>query len=104
LAAAALCFAGEVQAQPQNAPQNPPQQGWTLCATEHGYCKVASPAYVRFGLEGSWLYRTVPQGIACTNQAFGADPAKGFLKRCETLVGPKPGPTLPELHPLSPSD
>ena len=98
----AMCvvgFASEAIAQQHT------EQDWIPCAIEHGYCHLTRPTYVRYGLAGKWVYRAVTVGgIACTNEAFGSDPAKGFQKGCEVLTGAKPEVIPPELYPMSPSE
>ena len=46
---------------------------------------------VRYGANGTFLYRTATDSIACTNAAFGSDPVPWIVKRCE--VGPSPAVT-----------
>jgi hypothetical protein len=64
--------------------------GFTWCATENGTCSTSSPTVVAFGA-GSYLYKTVAGGTACTASAFGGDPAQGVLKAC--YVAPSGGPS-----------
>jgi parallel beta-helix repeat protein len=66
---------------------------WTFCAVEGGYCPLATVdgdpvAYsgtreMRYGANGSYIYKTVTGGpIPCSNSYFG-DPAPGAAKVCE---------------------
>lgn len=76
---------------------------WRRCAVENGYCKVPRPANVRYGIGERWIYQTVRDGIECSNQAFGYDPARGYQKICEMQVTTPPSTIPPELYPASPS-
>jgi CspA family cold shock protein len=60
-----------------------PSPTWTLCANEGQTCTVPGTKQVRYGVNGTFLYRTVTDSIACTNAAFGGDPVRGVVKRCE---------------------
>lgn len=58
------------------------EDGWRDCAEEGQTCRVSGRAVVRYGAEGQWTTRTVFDGIACNNEAFG-DPAPQMRKRCQ---------------------
>ncbi|MGH6657993.1 MAG: family 43 glycosylhydrolase [Actinocrinis sp.] len=66
--------------------------GFTWCATESGTCSTPGSAatVVAFGA-GSYLYKTVTGGTACTASAFGGDPVEGVLKSC--YIAPSGGPS-----------
>jgi parallel beta-helix repeat protein len=54
---------------------------WTFCAREYGQCAFSGTKEVRYGANGSYFYRTLSNGTACTNDVFG-DPALGTWKEC----------------------
>ena len=56
---------------------------WTFCASEGGTCGFAGTQEVRYGANGSFVYRTLTGGTACTNGVFG-DPLYGTIKQCQT--------------------
>jgi hypothetical protein len=55
---------------------------WTTCAVEGGTCSVSGTHQVRYGASGYYSTRTVTGSIACTNAAFGGDPAYRQTKTC----------------------
>jgi len=55
---------------------------WTSCAAEGGTCSFTGTRQVRYGANGSYATRTVTGSIACTNAAFGGDPAYRQVKSC----------------------
>ena len=52
---------------------------WTFCAPEGGVCAFTGTTEVRYGANGSFVYRTLTDGTACTNEVFG-DPIYGTVK------------------------
>ena len=54
----------------------PPPSEWTVCATEGGVCAFTGTMEVRYGVNGAFVYRTLTDGTACTNEVFG-DPIYG---------------------------
>jgi CspA family cold shock protein len=56
---------------------------WTLCANEGQTCTSTGTKEVRYGANGTFVYRTVTGSIACSNAAFGGDPVPYVVKRCE---------------------
>jgi hypothetical protein len=56
---------------------------WTDCANEGQTCSVSGTREVRYGANGSYITKMVSGSVACTNQAFGRDPAYGFAKKCQ---------------------
>lgn len=61
----------------------------TLCANESGICTlpVGAVADVYYGVPGLFLLKhNVAGSVACTNQAFGSDPAVGQFKKCYYVV------------------
>jgi len=54
---------------------------WSVCAAEGGVCAFTGTQQVRYGGNGSYTYKTLSGGTACTNAVFG-DPAPGVAKQC----------------------
>jgi probable HAF family extracellular repeat protein len=54
---------------------------WTACALEDGTCTVPDTRLVRYGIDGSFAYRTATGAIPCTNAVFD-DPLPGVDKAC----------------------
>ncbi|MFI6096436.1 MGH1-like glycoside hydrolase domain-containing protein [Lentzea sp. NPDC051213] len=63
--------------------------GFTHCASESGQCVFSGTRNVAYGA-GSHTFKTATSSIACTNEAFGSDPAANLLKSC--YVAPLGGP------------
>lgn len=63
--------------------------GFTHCATEAGQCAFTGTRNVAYGA-GSYTFKTVTSSAACTNEAFGLDPAANLVKSC--YVAPLGGP------------
>lgn len=60
-----------------------PGGGWTECATEDGYCRFRGRRSVWYGADdGRHVVREFRDGVPCTNDAFGGDPAPRARKRC----------------------
>lgn len=58
---------------------------WSACAREGGSCRFSGPGMLRYGADGRYAYREARDGSACSNEAFGGDPAPGQRKQCELL-------------------
>ena len=58
---------------------------WSVCAAEGSSCAFAGTQEVRYGANGSYYYKTLTGGAACTNAVFG-DPVYGVRKDCS--LGP----------------
>jgi hypothetical protein len=56
--------------------------GWTTCAKEGGVCSVSGTHQVRYGISDHYVTKSVTGSIACTNKAFGSDPAYLHVKSC----------------------
>ena len=71
----------------------PPPTDWTFCASEGGVCAFTGTMEVRYGANGSFVYKTLTDGTACTNEVFG-DPIYGVVKFCDlrTASGSPPQP------------
>jgi hypothetical protein len=63
--------------------------GFTYCAGEGVQCSFSGTRSVAYGA-GSYTFKTVNSATACTNDAFGVDPAANILKSC--YVAPLGGP------------
>jgi hypothetical protein len=74
---------------------------WTLCATENGTCSVQGTRQVRFGANGSFVTKTITGSIACTNVAFGSDPAQGVVKSCSYGAATEPATPTPTPTPAT---
>ena len=84
----------------------PTPTGWTVCASEGGYCNVSGSAQVRYGTADKYFVKTVSGAVACTNATFG-DPAPNYGKSCSiggTDTG-TPSPTNPTgpITPVTPA-
>ena len=56
---------------------------WVECAREGGFCRFNGRRAVWYGAEdGRHVVREFRDGVACTNEAFGTDPARREYKRC----------------------
>ncbi|WP_433385949.1 alpha-L-rhamnosidase C-terminal domain-containing protein [Micromonospora sp. KLBMP9576] len=64
--------------------------GFTRCAAENAQCSFSGTRVVAYGA-GTYTYRTVTDGTACTSTAFNADPAANLVKSC--YVAPLGGPS-----------
>jgi hypothetical protein len=74
--------------------------GWSVCANEGGTCAFTGTQQVQYGANGSYAYRTLTGGTACTNSVFG-DPAPGFAKQC--AIGATTSTALPPPSSPAPS-
>jgi hypothetical protein len=52
------------------------------CAGEGGICALPGRQTVAYGANGSYVYKVLDPGAACTTQTFGTDPISGVLKAC----------------------
>ena len=70
---------------------------WSVCASEGGLCAFSGTQQVRYGANGSYVYRSLSDGIFCSNSVFG-DPAPGAVKQCSIgrdSVGAAAAPASP---------
>ena len=90
-----------------------PTSDWTFCAAERDVCAFTGTEEVRYGANGSYFYKSLTGGTACTNSVFG-DPIFGTAKHCAlrmtaasnvltfTISAPaNPVPALTSLAPTS---
>ena len=59
-----------------------PDGGWDYCASEGGTCSFSGPGEVRYGVKGKFVARRAINGMPCSVEAFGSDPAFGQSKHC----------------------
>ena len=52
------------------------------CAREGGRCEFDGWRTVKYGANGAFVKQTFRNGVACSNDAFGRDPAPGVPKQC----------------------
>lgn len=57
------------------------QGNWQYCANEGQFCGFSGARQVRYGANGSYYFRTVSNGVTCSNSFFG-DPIFGTVKQC----------------------
>ena len=57
---------------------------YTACANEGSACNFTGTREVIYGTTTKWHRRIVTNGINCTNDQWGADPAPGDGKKCYT--------------------
>lgn len=95
---------------PTPAPAPTTSKTYLLCAKEWATCSFTGTKVVRYGDEGHFVFKTLSNGTACRNDAFGGDPHVGSLaKTCSIEVGgglatvPAPTPTpVPTPVPVPP--
>ncbi|ANF97338.1 chitobiase/beta-hexosaminidase C-terminal domain-containing protein [Paenibacillus bovis] len=56
--------------------------GYEFCMYEGKVCDFKGKAMVAYGADGIFKYKTFTDGIECTDESFGGDPAPGSAKRC----------------------
>jgi hypothetical protein len=65
----------------------------TTCAREGAYCDFEGRREVFYGSGNQWVSRNFSDGVKCTNEMFGRDPAPGTAKTCQlkpiTSAAPK---------------
>ena len=59
----------------------PPNNGWTSCASENGTCSFSGTKAVAYGANGTFYYQNATSSIACNNATFG-DPIPNTAKTC----------------------
>ncbi len=76
--------APDIPTPPTNDPTVPPNPdaGWAICAVEGDFCVFSGTTTVRYGTNDQYVTKTVTDGTACTNEAFGNDPALNIVKWC----------------------
>jgi hypothetical protein len=61
--------------------------GYAFCAAENGTCSFSGTKNIAYGANGSFVFQTATNGIACNNTTFGGDPIFGTAKAC--YIGPE---------------
>lgn len=61
--------------------ETPLHTAWTPCAAEDATCTVTGKRLVRYGADGSFVYRSVTGSVRCGNAVFD-DPLPGVDKSC----------------------
>ncbi|MDX8441988.1 hypothetical protein [Mesorhizobium australafricanum] len=60
-----------------------PDRGeWVACAREGEFCDFRGRAVVRYGARGRYAQDVFRNGVDCSNDTFGDDPAPGAHKNC----------------------
>lgn len=70
------------------------RSSWVTCAAEGATCAVPSTRVVRYGANGTYIYKTVSGSIACNNNTW-SDPVVGVAKKCDyaaSTTAPTPAP------------
>ena len=69
--------------------------GYSKCADQGGTCTVKNaPNTVAYGIKDKWVYKYVTSStVACTTEAFGADPYPGVNKKCSYNTSSQITPT-----------
>ena len=63
--------------------------GWDYCASEGGVCSFSGAGEVRYGINGKFVVRRAVNGMPCSVEAFGRDPAYGENKFCFVRPAPR---------------
>jgi hypothetical protein len=58
---------------------------WESCGREGERCNFRGASIVRYGVSGRYVYREANNGMLCSVDEFGGDPAFGVNKQCEVL-------------------
>ena len=69
---------------PSATPTPPPVSGtnpWIFCSNEYQFCSFSGTKEIRYGINGSYYYKTLTSGTQCSNTIFG-DPLRGIVKQC----------------------
>lgn len=67
---------------------------WTPLVNENGTFTLSSSGIVRYGAEGTYIYKSYEPGTYdCSNGAFGQDPIGGVYKSCSLGTYSSPTPT-----------
>ena len=67
----------------------PVQTEWAFCAPEGGVCAFTGTTEVRYGADGTYVYKTFTDGTACNSAVFG-DPLVDTRKACAITIPPTP--------------
>jgi hypothetical protein len=61
---------------------------YSKCAGEGETCDIDGTKIVRYGINGSYLFKEIVDLIDCTDSAWGSDPASGVIKQCDVKITP----------------
>jgi hypothetical protein len=61
-------------------------RGWEYCGSEGDRCSFRGQGEVRYGTDERFVVRRAVNGMPCTVNAFGRDPAYGENKQCHVRV------------------
>lgn len=64
---------------------------WTNCAAENGTCNFSGTMNVRYGANGTYVYKTTTGPVQCNNTVL-SDPTPGVAKACD-YADPTPSST-----------
>lgn len=64
-----------------------PDENWLICATENNVCSFQGEREIRFGSAGDYRYRTLSDGVVCSEQVFGSIPVGARVSCAVSLVG-----------------
>jgi parallel beta-helix repeat protein len=67
----------------------------TVCAPEGGFCAFSGTRQVAYGANGTFVYKTLSEGVSCTNGVFG-DPLYGTVKQCFVSSATTPTEVAPD--------
>lgn len=67
---------------------------WTDCAWEGATCKFSGTQQIRYGANGTYVYKSFTDSVLCGNGAFG-DPLVGVRKSCAVGSTPTTPPPPP---------
>jgi uncharacterized membrane protein len=77
---------------------------WTFCANEDGTCSFSGQKQVRYGIYGSYHFKTATNSIKCDNDNFDFDPNPKITKSCEySSLTPAPNDGVSNAYGLIPA-
>jgi hypothetical protein len=69
---------------------------WSPLTNENGTFTLNSPGIVRYGAQGTYIYKSYEAGTyECSNNAWGQDPLGGVYKSCSLGTNTSPPPSSP---------
>ncbi|WP_168119583.1 fibronectin type III domain-containing protein [Paenibacillus sp. HB172176] len=68
-----------------------PVPQWEPCAGENNLCSFTGTKEVRYGANSSYIIGTYTDGVMCSNNGFGSDPAPGYYKTCDVNMASSGG-------------
>ena len=64
-----------------SSPSSGSSGNWTFCADENNFCSFTGTQNVRYGANGTYVYKSLTNGTMCSNSVFG-DPIYDVVKQC----------------------